>query len=45
MSITTGNGLEYSDRYTVINEVSKNVVGKYIALDFIENQWERVKNM
>ena len=45
MSISTGNGLKYSDLYTVIYEVSKNVVGKQIALDFIEDQWERVKNM
>ena len=45
MSISTGNGLKYSDLLTVIYEVSKNVVGKQIALDFIEDQWERVKNM
>ena len=44
MSITTGIGLEFSERYTVIYAVSQNVVGKYLVLDFIQDQWERMKD-
>jgi len=44
MSLTPDSGVRKQDGSTVIGSVARNTVGRYLALDFIQDQWPAVKN-
>jgi len=45
MSLTPGSGVRRQDGSTVIGGVSRNTVGRYLAFDFIRDQWNTVKEV
>ena len=45
MSLTPGSGVRRQDSSSVIEVVSSNTVGRYLAFDFIREEWDTVKEV
>ena len=45
MSLTPGSGVRRQDTSGVIEGVSSNTVGRYLAFDFIREEWDTVKEV
>jgi len=45
MSVTADSGVRKQDGAKVLGNVALNTVGRYLAFDFIEQEWERVSEI
>ena len=45
MSITPDSGVRKQDGLKVMGGVAQNTVGRYLAFDFIRQEWERVQKV
>ena len=45
MSVTADSGVRKQDGSEVLDNVAYNTVGRYLAFDFIEQEWEKVSEM
>ena len=43
--MTPGSGVRRQDGPTVIGGVARNTVGRYLAIDFIREEWDTVKEV
>ena len=43
MSLNSTSGIRKQDAIVVIDAVSKNPVGRYLAFDFIRDRWKELK--
>ena len=45
MSITPSSGVRKQDGYKIIGDVASNTVGRSLAFDFINEEWDTVKDV
>ena len=45
MSLNPDSGVRRQDGSKVIGNVALNTVGRYLAFDFVEQEWERVAEL